>query len=126
MRDSGQLGAISARGDGLISALPDPQQRTKRTDRAALSYSSKRGIARSFIFLGTARTSFLFRKMHGQGQTRPEDKKKIKNPHTSFRHLNKEQLLALFRLGNMRRDKRVLLSSTLDDAKQNQNVAGRC
>ena len=52
--------------------------------RAALSYSSKRGIAKSFIFFGTARTSF---KINGQLKIEGTGKQASR---TSFRHLDQE------------------------------------
>lgn len=70
--------------------------------RAALSYSSKRGIAKSFIFFGTARTSFKI-----NGQLKVEDTSKQAG-RTSFGHLDQEQFFALLWLGDMSRDKRVL------------------
>lgn len=70
--------------------------------RAALSYSSKRGIAKSFIFFGTARTSF---KINSQLKVEGPGKQASR---TSFGHLDQEQLFALLWLGDMSWDKRVL------------------
>jgi hypothetical protein len=72
-----------------------------KTNRAALSYNSKRGIARSFIFFGTARTSIEKRKVnekYGREMLR-----------TPLWHLYQEEFLALLWLRYVCWHKRVLM-----------------
>lgn len=69
---------------------------------AALSYSSNRGIASSFIFLGTANTSVVFCVKVVSWVERQNWER------TFFRHLNEEKLFALFWFCDMGWNERVL------------------
>ena len=54
MRDRGELWTVSAPPPSIIRFY---EMNESSTYRAALSYNSNRGIASSFMFLGTASTS---------------------------------------------------------------------
>lgn len=76
-----------------------------------MSYNSKRGIAKSFIFFGTARTSVNIRAICTNNQctyTADHEGVTVEKVRTTFGHLDEEQLLALFRLSYMRWDEGIL------------------
>jgi hypothetical protein len=81
--------------------------------RAALSYSSKRGMARSFIFLGTASTS--------GGESERKRHRREEGGHTLFRHLHYEKLFTFLRLGYVRGDERVLVMEALVGGHKEKN-----